>query len=66
MSRFLEWRLRLGPLRFGMGFRAMRLDDALPGAQPPALAPADSLAVGKVRLLDESPPADERGTGSVD
>ena len=66
MSRFLEWRLRLGPLGFGMGFRTMRLGDDLPGVEPPALPPADALAVGKVRLLEESPAEGEPAPGSVD
>ena len=58
MSRFLEWRLRLGPLGFGVGFRSVELSDALPESRPPALPAADPLAVGGIRILDEEPPGE--------
>ena len=55
MSRFLEWRLRLGPLGFGAAFRSISLSDALPDPRENALPPTDPLAVGKIRLLEEGP-----------
>ena len=57
MYRFLEWRLRLGPLGFGVGWRTVQLDDALPQLRVPALPPADPLAVGEIRLVDDAPRA---------
>ena len=60
MSRFLEWRFRLGPIGFGMGLRTVELRDALPDSNAVALPPADLLAVGTVRLVEDTERAEPK------
>ena len=62
MSRFLEWRFRLGPLGFGLGLRTIELRDALADTSPRALpAAADPLEVGRITLVESPADAAEAG-----
>jgi hypothetical protein len=67
MSKWTEWRLRLGPLDFGMGIRAIKLSEAFRDMDlsRPLPRAADPRVVGRIRMVEESVLAWESEGGSV-
>jgi hypothetical protein len=68
MSESSDWQLRLGPFRFRITVRTLRLPHAPEPSSPPGDAarlpsPPGALEVGRIRMLDD-PPAPGSGAES--